>query len=81
MQTQVKTWGNSQGIRIPKFMLDDLTWSENEMVDIIIDDGKIIIERSRTNQRPDIHALFEGFKGKYEPSEPDWGEPSGREVW
>ncbi|MCR4730160.1 MAG: hypothetical protein K5881_04440 [Saccharofermentans sp.] len=51
------------------------------MVDIIIDDGRIIIERSKTNQRPDIHALFEGFKGKYEPSEIDWGDPSGREVW
>lgn len=81
MTVKLQKWGNSQGIRIPKFMLDDLTWSENEMVDIIIDDGRIIIERSKTNQRPDIHALFEGFKGKYEPSEPDWGDPSGREVW
>ena len=81
MTVKLQKWGNSQGIRIPKFMLDDLTWSENEMVDIIVDDGRIIIERSKTNQSPDIHALFEGIKGKYEPSEPDWGEPSGREVW
>ena len=81
MTVKLQKWGNSQGIRIPKFMLDDLTWSENEMVDIIIDDGRIIIERSKTNQIPDIHAPFEGFKGNYVPAEPDWGEPSGREVW
>ena len=32
-------------------------------------------------QRKNIKELFEGFKGKYEPSEFDWGEPSGNEVW
>lgn len=81
MTVRLQKWGNSQGIRIPKFMLDDLTWADDEVVDIIVDNGKIIIERSRTHQRPDIHALFEGFKGKYEPSEIDWGDSSGREVW
>ena len=81
MTVKLQKWGNSQGIRIPKFMLDDLTWSEDEMVDITVDDGKIIIERSRPVQRKNIHALFEGFKGKYEPSEVDWGDPSGREAW
>ena len=81
MTVKLQKWGNSQGIRIPKFMLDDLTWADDEMVDIIVDDGKIIIERSRTSQRPNIYALFEGFKGKYEPSAIDWGDSSGREVW
>ena len=41
MTVKLQKWGNSQGIRIPKFMLDDLTWSEDEMVDIIVDDGRI----------------------------------------
>jgi antitoxin MazE len=56
-------------------MLEDLTWSENEPVDISIADGKIIIERVRLPQRKNIKELFEGFKGKYKPEEFDWGEP------
>lgn len=81
MTVNIQKWGNSQGIRIPKHMLEDLTWSENEMVDISIADGKIIIERVSPPQRKNIKELFEGFKGKYQPEEFDWGEPAGREVW
>lgn len=81
MTVNIQKWGNSQGIRIPKHMLDSLAWSPDETVDISIEDGKIIIERFCRTERKNIKELFEGFKGKYEPSEIDWGEPSGREVW
>lgn len=81
MTVNIQKWGNSQGIRIPKHMLDDLAWSETETVDISIDDGKIIIEKFRAPERKTIKDLFEGFKGKYEPEDIDWGEPSGGEVW
>ena len=81
MTVNIQKWGNSQGIRIPKHMLDDLAWSETETVDISIDDGKIIIERFRALERKNIKELFEGFKGKYEPEDIDWGEHSGGEVW
>ena len=36
---------NSQGIRIPRHMLDELSWSGNETVDVSVSDGKIIIGR------------------------------------
>ena len=81
MTVNIQKWGNSQGIRIPKHMLEQLTWSDNETVDISIADGKIVIERIRRPERKNIKELFDGFKGKYEPSEFDWGNPSGREVW
>ena len=81
MTVNIQKWGNSQGIRIPKHMLDDLAWSETETVDISIDDGKIIIERFRAPERKNIKEHFEGFKGKYAPEDIDWGEPSGGEVW
>ena len=81
MTVNIQKWGNSQGIRIPKHMLDSLAWSPDETVDISIEDGKIIIERFRRTERKNIKELFEGFKGKYEPSEIDWGDPAGREVW
>ena len=81
MTVNIQKWGNSQGIRIPKHMLEELAWSDSETVDISVADGKIIIERIIPSGRKNIKELFEGFKGKYEPSEFDWGKSSGREVW
>ena len=65
MTVNIQKWGNSQGIRIPKHMLDSLAWSPDETVDISIEDGKIIIERFCRTERKNIKELFEGFKGKY----------------
>ena len=81
MTVNIQKWGNSQGIRIPKHILESLTWSENETVDLSVEDGKIIIECVCRPERKNINELFEGFKGKYEPSEFDWGESAGREAW
>ena len=30
MTTTIQKWGNSQGIRIPKILLDTVKWNENE---------------------------------------------------
>ena len=81
MTITIQKWGNSQGIRIPKHYLNELCWSEDEIVDLFIEDGKIIIERSRPSQRKNIVELFEGFNGKYEPVEYLMDIPEGREVW
>ena len=46
-----------------------------------IEDGKIIIERSRPAQRKNIVELFEGFNGKYEHVDFVWDDSEGREAW
>lgn len=81
MTITIQKWGNSQGIRIPKHYLNELSWSEDEMVDLLIEDGKIIIERSRPAQRKNIVELFEGFNGKYEHVDFVWDDSEGREAW
>lgn len=80
MIANIQKWGNSYGIKIPKHMLEELKWSENKTVSISIADGRIIIESSTSPQRKNIKELFEGFNGRYEPEELDWGESSGIEV-
>lgn len=40
---------------------------------------KLIVQRVR--KRKTIEELFKDFDGEYEPENPDWGEPVGREVW
>ncbi|MCI8761087.1 MAG: AbrB/MazE/SpoVT family DNA-binding domain-containing protein [Clostridia bacterium] len=79
MTTTIQKWGNSQGIRIPKILLDTVEWGENEQIIILVDNGKLVIEKA--NNRKNIKELFEDFEGKYEPIEMDWGEPVGEEIW
>lgn len=79
MITTIQKWGNSQGIRIPKVILDSVQLKENEEVAMIAENGKIIIEKAK--KRKTIVELFEGYKGDYQPEEIDWGSPRGDEVW
>ena len=79
MTTNIQKWGNSQGVRIPKMILDSVNWSENENVVIIVDNGKLVIEKAKEHKRKNIKELFESYKGDYEPIEIDFGEPKGLE--
>ena len=81
MTTTIQKWGNSQGVRIPKILLDSINWSENEEVSINIEEDKLVIEKAKTQNRKNIKELFESYKGDYEPIEIDWGEPKGEEIW
>lgn len=81
MTTNIQKWGNSQGVRIPKIILDSVNWSEHENVVITVDNGKLVIEKANVHKRKNIKELFESYNGDYEPTEIDWGEPKGEEIW
>lgn len=79
MTTTIQKWGNSQGIRIPKHILDTVHWDTNEK--LMVTTGKDCIIIKKVNQRKNIKQLFSGFKGEYVPEEMDWGKPMGNEIW
>lgn len=79
MTTTIQKWGNSQGIRIPKFILESLNWTGSERLVVSAEDDKIIIERAE--RRKNIKELFADYHEEYTPIEIDWGEPVGDEVW
>lgn len=80
MTTTIQRWGNSQGVRIPKYILEAVNLSENESIDIVTDKDKIVIKKS-ANQRKTIKELFANYNGEYQPIEVDWGKPEGKEIW
>lgn len=80
MQTQVKTWGNSQGIRIPREVLQDAGISLNEVLDIKVKNGVIILEKTFKHKTLEERAAEFGGNLNLD-GEFDWGEPVGREVW
>ena len=43
MQTQVKAWGNSQGVRISKEVLQAAAISIDDTLDIKVSDGMIML--------------------------------------
>ncbi len=81
MTTTIQKWGNSQGIRLPKHLLEAIKWQENEELLITAENGKIIIEKAVHKDRKNIKELFTNFDGEYVSANIDWGNPIGKEVW
>jgi len=92
--TTIQKWGNSQGIRLPKIILETLSLQENDRVEIIVDDDSIIIKKAARKRRAkkSLEERLEEFYQKpideiladdtlYTPQEYDWGKPVGREFW
>ena len=80
MQAQVKEWGNSQGIRLPKEVLKSAGIALNEVLDVTVSNGVItLVKQFHHKTLEERAAEFDGklmLDGEY-----DWGEPVGREVW
>lgn len=79
MTTSIQKWGNSQGVRLPKFILEAANFADDEEITITAENDKIII--SKAEKEIDIEELFANYDGDYKPTEIDWGEPVGKEIW
>ncbi len=80
METSIKTWGNSQGIRIPKEYLTQLGITKQTLLDISIEDGKIVISKVFRHKTLE-ERIMESGKPLEASGEYDFGEPTGNEVW
>lgn len=82
MLTKIQKRGNSQGIRIPKNLLENSHIEIGEEVNISTVDGKIIVESTnKIRGKYDIRNLVRKMPKGSKPKEEDWGEAVGKEVW
>ena len=89
MQTSIAKWGNSQGIRIPKAFLQSINVTENDPVDVTLEDEKIIIKKSKAFKHKTTRERliefygedFEKHKDDVDREVIDWGPPVGEEIW
>lgn len=79
MQSQVKKWGNSQGLRLPQELLRQVNLAVGDEVDISVEDQKLVITRSR--RRRSLDELLVLMPDDYQVTEEDFGPPVGREEW
>jgi len=82
MVTKIQKWGNSQGIRLAKRVLEDAHISVGDDVDVTIQDGVIILAPvKRVRGKLSLQYLVSRIPKNYEVTELDWGEPVGKEAW
>jgi len=79
MKTKVQRWGNSLALRIPKPFAIETGLIEGASVDISLENGKIIIEKSAVGQA--LEDLLIGITPDNIHAEIDYGDPIGKEVW
>jgi antitoxin MazE len=80
MQTKIQKWGNSLALRIPKSFALNVNLKQNELVDISIDKGKIIIS-PMAQKEYSLEELLKGVSENNLHSEFDTGAPAGKEIW
>ena len=77
-QVAIRSWGNSQGIRIPKNILDKMKLKTADVLEIEVKDDAIVLKKQF------VHKTFEErlaeFNGEISVCDFNWGEPMGREI-
>ena len=77
-QVTIRVWGNSQGIRIPKNILEKMGLKTSDVLEIGIENNAIVLRKQFT------HKTFEErlaeYDGEIDVCDFDWGEPVGREL-
>jgi len=82
MVTRIQKWGNSQGLRLAKQVLDDASIAVGDDVDIAVKDGMIVITPSRrVRGKVSLKELVLRLPKNKRHREMDWGKPVGKEVW
>ena len=79
MTTVLTRWGNSLAVRLPKEVLSEALFSENDKVELIADKTGIKIQKAEKIET--LADLFKGYTGDYQYQESDTGAPVGNEVW
>jgi len=80
MQTQIKKWGNSLALRIPKSFALHANLRQNELVDLSIDNERIVVTPIGEKEYS-LEELLDGVTESNLHGEVDTGSPVGQEVW
>jgi antitoxin MazE len=80
MVSKVQKWGNSQGLRLPKHVLEIADILVGDDVEIIPQEGRIIIKKV-AKRRFDLAEMVSRMTRNYKAREESFGKPVGKEEW
>ncbi len=78
METVIKKWGNSLGIRIPSLIAKDLSLKEGSFVEIEDERGRIVIKPKKKN---DLKEMLKNISDNNLHGEFETESPVGNEAW
>lgn len=80
MISRVQKWGNSQGLRLPKHVLEQAKIALGDDVEVTVTERQIVVKK---NPRPkyDLQDLIARIPEEYRVEEVDLGPPVGKEEW
>ncbi len=82
MLTKIQRWGNSQGLRFSKAILEEANIEVGDEVEVSVHDGKIVVQPTqRVRGRYKIESLIAEMPAEYVVEEVDWGNVEGKEEW
>ena len=89
MYATIQRWGNSQGIRIPKALLESLNIRENDRVELTQVKDAITIRKAEAPAHKTLEERLTAFYGQPideitrigSAREVDWGKAEGGEIW
>ncbi len=79
VQARVQKWGNSLAIRIPKPFALDVGLTQDSLISVSIEKGKIILEPVKPS--PSLDELLAKITPDNVHQEIDTGHSVGNEVW
>lgn len=80
MVTKVQKWGNSQGLRLAKHVLENAHLAIGDDVEIIVGEEEITIKKV-VRPKFDLAEMVTRMPRNYKPKEESFGKPVGREEW
>ena len=80
MKTQVRKWGNSLALRIPKAYASDLGLEPESAVELVLEDGSLVV-RPAVEAEYRLDELLSRVSESNIHGEHDWGEATGGEEW
>ena len=82
MLSKIQKWGNSQGLRFTKALLQEVQINVGDEVSVSVQNGRIIVEpTTKVRGKYDLKELVSKIPQEYQAEELDWGEPVGKEEW
>ena len=80
MNATIQKWGNSLALRIPKAVARDTRLGNGSVVNLTVEEGKVVIEPVR-KVKYSLEELLKGVSKKNIHPSVDTGPAVGREVW
>jgi len=80
MRTNIKKWGNSLSVRIPRIIADEIGLKENSPVEILMKRRKLVISPVE-KPKMTLSQLLSKVKKSNLHAEIDTGKPAGDEIW